>query len=199
MWPVQLHLWLPAVGRGRQSHSVRAHDVPHLCLSTSHSVRLCHSGPMQAARRDKQGWQTHSRDHLWRRLAREGEGEVQLRGVLLLEDDRARVASAGMLPGDQHADQHGDGLRAAPQISTRHSRLCVLVSRADLLQSLARETEHVVEPSAVLLLQVTRLRLHEQVWCPMTITRHIITIKLPVGSTSQGGRDVLGANLLQHW
>ena len=44
---------------------------------------------------------------------------MQLRAVLLLQDDGARVACARMLPRDQHAHQHGDCLHMVTQISTQ--------------------------------------------------------------------------------
>ena len=45
-------------------------------------------------------------------------GEVHLLGLLLLQDHRARVARTGLLPGDQHADQHWDGLQYNPRAHT---------------------------------------------------------------------------------
>ncbi len=51
-----------------------------------------------------------------RGLAREG-GEVHLLGLLLLQEHRARIARPGLLPGHQHADQHGYGLHTIMKLT----------------------------------------------------------------------------------
>ena len=48
---------------------------------------------------------------------------MHLLGLLLLQEHRARIARPGLLPRDQHADQHGDGLRTISWLTQRFEKL----------------------------------------------------------------------------